>query len=90
MADMPDLSRQPITNVEIESRVYPHAGKDVDGNDVLSRITDLRAEFEKWMRVLRDELPEGRYKTLALTELEMTQVWANKALAQSAPVVVNY
>ncbi len=44
----------------------------------------VRAECRRLADFLNERLPEGREKSLAVTHLEETMMWANAALARSA------
>jgi hypothetical protein len=38
--------------------------------------------FEQVHGLIVEEVPEGRYRALALTSLEQASLWANKAIAK--------
>lgn len=65
-----------LSNNELEARF---------GNPWASRIgenvaeTDIRNEFKEFAEWLDERLPEGRHKSLALTELEAAFMWSFKA-----------
>jgi hypothetical protein len=44
---------------------------------------DLRKAFRELAHVLNETLPEGREKSLALTQLQEGLMWANAAIACS-------
>jgi hypothetical protein len=68
---------------ELASRFYPH--QPSDGNkDVL---LDLRSKFLQFAAELDRFLPDGRHKSLCLTDLETAAMWANKSVVQMDPVV---
>lgn len=47
---------------------------------------DIRGHFLEMAMWLNDTLPEGRAKSMAMTELESASMWANKAVAELAPI----
>lgn len=42
----------------------------------------LRDEYHAFASLLNDVLPEGRAKSIALTELETAAMWSHKAMAE--------
>lgn len=46
----------------------------------------VRRVFIDFAEYLDNRLPEGRAKSLALTELENSAMWAHKAIAQDDPI----
>lgn len=45
----------------------------------------VRHEFIMFVASLDDLLPDGREKSIAMTELENASMWAQKAVATSSP-----
>ena len=64
-----------ITNKEMKRRFgyAPTNGKK-------QQVVDLSMFFIQLAEAIVDTLPEGREQSLALTELEKAQFWANAAL----------
>lgn len=42
----------------------------------------LRDEYQAFATLLNDVLPEGRAKSIALTELETAAMWSHKSMAE--------
>lgn len=53
----------------------------------LAGHTEVREAFTDLNMILEDVLPEGRYKSLVITHLEIAAMFANKAVASPYPVV---
>jgi hypothetical protein len=68
---------------ESKERFGWHKGTEVTGP--LHQV--VRAKFAELDMFLQEALPQGRAKSLARTELETSGMWANKAVAELAPVV---
>ena len=65
---------------DVDRRFHPHPADEARSaahSTVYTRCGDLA-------HLLNDLLPEGREKSLALTNLEQTMFWANAAIARSA------
>lgn len=67
---------------ETQKRFGFHEGT----NDTVPMHEIVRKRFAEMDAFLSDFLPEGRAKSLARTELEASSMWANKAVAELAPV----
>jgi len=67
-----------ITPADIERRFTYHRpeGSKVDEHN------DIRADFKDFADDLREQLPEGREKSLAFTALEEASFWAHAAIAR--------
>ena len=48
--------------------------------DGLTRINKLREVFSEVEKVIREVCPESRHKSVAITNLETTAMWAIKAV----------
>lgn len=48
---------------------------------------ELRLAFRKFAEEVNELLPEGRAKSVAMTELETASMWAHKAVAEQAPLI---
>lgn len=78
----------PLTFDELNNRFGFHKGTIEGPEATAPKHARLRQQFLTFAKVLSDTLPEGRAKALALTELETASMWAHKAIAETAPVVV--
>lgn len=67
------------SNEEINNRFSSH---DVDGVQQYN-MARVRAEFEELAHNLNHVLPEGRAKSVSMTELETASMWAQKAIAEA-------
>jgi len=76
-----------FTRHEIRSRFGFHKGT-IEGMNALPKHQDLRLKFLEFAEMLDDELPDGRAKSIAFTELENSSMWAHKAILEASPVVV--
>lgn len=68
---------------ESKERFGWHKGTEVTG----PVHQQIRAKFAELDMFLQETLPQGRPKSLARTELETAGMWANKSVAELAPVV---
>lgn len=68
---------------ELENRFGFHKGTDV----TVPQHSAVRSNFIEFACFLDEILPPGRAKSLALTHLEDAAMWANKAIAEKAPLV---
>lgn len=72
---------------EIENRFGFHKAT-IEGEDAtVPKHRDLRIAFVEFASMLDAVLPDGRNKTLALTELEGASMWSHKSIAESAPLI---
>lgn len=51
----------------------------------LSRINDLRVAFSETERIIKLNCPESRQRSVAITELETSAMWAIKAVVFNDP-----
>ena len=68
-----------MTQDEIENRFTTHK---VDAETALS-MTHIRAQFKGLALAINLALPDGREKSLALTDLEQALSWTNAGLARN-------
>jgi hypothetical protein len=54
-------------------------------DDGLSRINALREKFSEVERLIKETCPESRHKSVAITQLETTAMWAIKAVVFNDP-----
>lgn len=72
---------------EIEHRFGFHKATIEGENATLPKHRDTRLAFREFAAFLDKNLPEGRAKAVAFTELENASMWAHKAIAETAPVI---
>lgn len=76
-----------LSGEEIQNRFGYHKAT-FDGPDATApKHQIVRAEFQALAHKMEALLPEGRAKSVMFTELENASMWANKAIAETAPVV---
>lgn len=75
-----------LTQPEIEARFGFHKATIEGKEATLSKHAELRAKFKEFVAYLDGIVPDGRYCSLALTELENASMWAHKGIAESAPL----
>jgi hypothetical protein len=68
---------------ETENKYGWHKGTE----ETMPLHQQVREGFKILHEALEDILPQGRARSLALTELENSAMWANKSVAELAPVV---
>jgi len=54
-------------------------------DDGFARITRLREAFSTVQQVIQETCPESRHKSVTLTNLETTAMWAIKAVVFNDP-----
>lgn len=72
---------------EIEHRFGFHKATIEGTNATLPKHRDVRLKFREFAEFLDNLLPDGRAKSVAMTELENASMWSHKAIAETAPVV---
>jgi len=72
-----------VSDSEIAGRFGYHRGTEI----TMPLHIHVRELFKQTARELDALLPDGRAKRVAFTELENASMWANKAIAEMAPVV---
>ena len=72
-----------ITQSDIKNRFGYHKATDKTG----PQHAAVRGLFIQLAESLAFILPDGRAKSVAFTELENASMWANKAVAEQAPLV---
>lgn len=75
-----------LNREEIENRFGHHKATIEGPNPSAETHAVLRQLFKTMARKLDKTLPDGREKSIALTELESTSMWAHKALAKNQPL----
>lgn len=76
-----------LGNEEIENRFGFHKATIEGDGATQPKHRDLRVAFVGFAEMLDLILPDGRNKSLALTELEAASMWAHKAIAETAPLL---
>lgn len=76
-----------LTQHEINSRFGFHKATIEGPEATQPKHVDLRIKCKEFAQYLDDILPDGRYKSLALTELENAAMWSHKAIAETAPLM---
>lgn len=72
---------------EIENRFGFHKAA-IEGENATGPVhADIRRKFVEFAEWLDEMLPDGRYKYLSMTELEVSSMWSHKAIAEKAPLV---
>lgn len=82
LSDTPVNNRN-LSDSEILNRFGYHRATEI----TMPRHIANRAKFVEMCQFLDTILPEGRAKTEALKHLDEASMWANKAIAEIAPVV---
>lgn len=76
-----------IGKEEIENRFGFHKAAIEGPNATNEMHKDLRHAFKMFAEILDEVVPDGRYKSLAFTELEVASMWSHKGIAQTAPLI---
>ena len=71
-----------MDSTDIANRFAFHAATTEEKRDA---HTSVRQQCRQLADFLNDKLPEGREKSLAITNLEQVMFWGNAALARDAP-----
>ena len=69
-----------MDNADLNNRFDYHPPRDEDTKELHENV---RALCRTLAHRLNGLLPEGREKSLAITNLEQTMMWANAAIARS-------
>lgn len=77
----------PLGAKETEHRFGFHKATVEGENATLPKHRDTRLKFREFAEWLDEVLPDGRAKSVALTELENASMWSHKAIAEIAPAV---
>lgn len=72
-----------LPDEEINNRFGYHQGTST----TMPKHAMMREAFKAFAVRLDEALPPGRAKAVAFTQLEETEMWAMKAIAEMAPVV---
>lgn len=72
---------------EIEHRFGYHKATIEGENATLPKHVSTRLKFRAFAEWLDEELPAGRAKSVAFTELENASMWCHKAIAELAPAI---
>lgn len=77
-----------LGSAEIEHRFGFHKATIEGKNATLPKHRDVRLAFRRFAEELDKVLPPGRAKSVAFTELESASMWAHKAIAETAPAIL--
>lgn len=72
-----------INNDDIHNAFGYHKATDVTG----PQHAAVRGAYIEFAKLIENILPDGRAKSLWMTNLEASSMWANKAVAEQAPLV---
>lgn len=72
----------PVNREESQNRFGFRKGTEV----TIPQHQQVRARFAELDLFLQEVLPDGRAKAVARTQLEDSSMWANKAIAEQAPL----
>lgn len=53
------------------------------GSEDLDRVAAIKAAAVNLETVIRDNVPENRYRSVAMTNLEQAIMWANKGVSRA-------
>ena len=70
-------------SIDILSRFGYHPGTP----ETIPQHQKLREGFIAFAEFLKEQLPDGRAKSTAFTYLQISSMWANFGIAETAPVV---
>lgn len=82
------MNNATIGKEEIENRFGFHKATIEGENATLPMHRDLRLKMREVAEFLDELLPAGRAKSVVFTELETVSMWAHKAIAEKAPLIV--
>uniref|UniRef100_A0AAU7GZV2 Acb2/Tad1 hairpin domain-containing protein n=1 Tax=Streptomyces phage Scarif TaxID=3158858 RepID=A0AAU7GZV2_9CAUD len=72
---------------EIQNRFGFHKATIEGDGATKPKHADIRHAFVDFAEYLDEVLLDGRYKNLAMTELENASMWSHKSVAETAPLV---
>lgn len=72
---------------EIENRFGFHKATVEGENATLPVHSQTRIVFREFAAWLDENLPDGRAKSVAMTELENASMWSHKAISEKAPLI---
>ena len=71
------------TNEETKHRIGTNVVYHSPDSDQIARYSDLRNQAGELAHLINHHCPDSREKSLALTNLEQTVMWANSAIARN-------
>lgn len=80
----PAQNNQSVGQQEIENRFGHHKATLEGPNASAPKHSMLRSMFKDFAGRLDQVLPQGRYKSLVMTDLEKSSMWAHKAIAETS------
>lgn len=72
---------------EIEARFGFHKATIEGDNATVPDHALVRKLYKRFVERLDEILPDGRYKSLAMTDLEQASMWSHKSIAERAPLI---
>lgn len=80
----PAQNHQSVGQKEIENR-FGHHKATIEGPEATAPKHEmLRSMFKDFAGRLDQVLPQGRYKSLVMTDLEKSSMWSHKAIAETS------
>jgi hypothetical protein len=73
---------------EIDNRFGFHKATIEGDNATAPDHILVRKLFKRFAERLDEILPDGRTKSLALTELEVASMWSHKSISELAPLIL--
>jgi hypothetical protein len=73
-----------LSRADLENRFGFRNATTEGPNPTAQKHLDVRETFIEFADFLNNTLPDGRAKSIAMTELETASMWAHKALSQPA------
>lgn len=77
----------PLGRDEINNRFGFHRSTLEGPNATMDKHRFLRIAFRDFAEWLDQHLPEGRDKSIAMTELESASMWSHKAIAKTGELI---
>jgi hypothetical protein len=84
--DMPLRGDEMLSDDELNNRFGFHKATIEGPEATQPKHAMLRQAFLGFAKVLNEEIPGGRYKSLMWTAFEEAAMWTHKAIAQTAPL----